>query len=63
MIKLDNGSFVRALIDGSGQDGLICEEASLSHSMDGIDIAVGYADDVVNDISYWGMVLQQRLVI
>ena len=56
MIKLDNGCFsAGALIDGSsGQDGIDMWEASLSHSMDGIDIAVGYADDVVNDISYWG---------
>ena len=56
MIKLDNGSFsAGAVIDGrSGQDGIDMWEASLSHSMDGIDIAVGYADDVVNDISYWG---------
>ena len=38
----------------SGQDGIDMWEASLSHSMDGIDIAVAYADDVVNDISYWG---------
>lgn len=56
MIKLDNGNFsAGAVIDGSsGQDGIDMWEASLSHSMDGIDIAVGYADDVVNDISYWG---------
>ena len=56
MIKLDNGSFsAGAVIDGSsGQDGIDMWEASLSHSMDGIDITLGYADDVVNDISYWG---------
>ena len=29
-------------------------EVTLDHSMNGIDVAVGYADDVVNDISYWG---------
>ena len=55
-IKLDNGSFsAMAIVDGStGQDGIDMWEASLSHSMEGIDISVGYADDVVNDISYWG---------
>ena len=55
-IKLDNGSFsAMAVVDGSaGQDGIDMWEASLSHSMEGIDISVGYADDVVNDISYWG---------
>ena len=41
-IKLDNGTFsAMAMVDGSS-------------GQDGIDVAVGYADDVVNDISYWG---------
>ena len=55
-IKLDNGMFsAMAMVDGSsGQDGIDMWETSLSHSMNGIDVAVGYADDVVNDISYWG---------
>ena len=55
-IKLDNGTFsAMAVVDGSsGQDGIDMYEATLSHSMNGIDVAVGYADDVVNDISYWG---------
>jgi len=55
-IKLDNGSFaVMGMVDGStGEDGLDLWEASLSHSVSGIDVAAGYADDVVNDISYWG---------
>ena len=55
-IKLDNGTLsVMAMVDGSsGQDGIDMWEASISHSMNGIDVAVGYADDVVNDISYWG---------
>ena len=55
-IKLDNGSLsVMAMVDGSsGQDGIDMWEGSLSHSMSGIDVSVGYADDVVNDISYWG---------
>ena len=55
-IKLDNGSFAAmAMIDGSsGQDGIDLWEASLSHTVSGIDVAAGYADDVVNDISYWG---------
>jgi len=55
-IKLDNGSFaVMAMVDGSsGEDGIDLWEASLSHSVSGIDVAAGYADDVVNDISYWG---------
>jgi len=55
-IKLDNGSFaVMAMVDGSsGQDGIDLWEASLSHSVSGIDVSAGYADDVVNDISYWG---------
>jgi hypothetical protein len=55
-IKLDNGSFaVMAMVDGSsGEDGIDLWEASLSHSVSGIDVSAGYADDVVNDISYWG---------
>ena len=55
-IKLDNGTLsAMAMVDGSsGQDGIDMWEASISHSMNGIDVAVGYADDVVNDISYWG---------
>ena len=55
-VKLDNGMFsAMAMVDGSsGQDGIDMWETSLSHSMNGIDVAVGYADDVVNDISYWG---------
>ena len=55
-IKLDNGSFaVMGMVDGStGEDGLDLWEASLSHSVSGIDVSAGYADDVVNDISYWG---------
>ena len=43
------------IIDGSsGEDGMDEWEVSYSHSMAGFDIAAGYADDVVNDISYWG---------
>ena len=43
------------IVDGaSGEDGMDQWEVSLSHSMSGIDIALGYSDDVVNDISYWG---------
>jgi len=55
-IKLDNGSFaVMGMVDGSsGEDGIDLWEASLSHSVSGIDVSAGYADDVVNDISYWG---------
>ena len=55
-IKLDNGSLsVMAMIDGSsGQDGIDMWEGTLSHSIMGADVSVGYADDVVNDISYWG---------
>ena len=55
-IKLDNGSFAAmAMVDGSsGQDGIDLWEASLSHSVSGVDVSAGYADDVVNDISYWG---------
>ena len=55
-IKLDNGSFsAMTMVDGStGQDGIDMWEASLSHSIMGADVAVGYSDDVVNDISYWG---------
>ena len=55
-IKLDNGTFsAMAMVDGStGQDGIDMWEASLSHEIMGADVSVGYADDVVNDISYWG---------
>jgi len=55
-IKLDNGSFsAMTMVDGSaGQDGIDMWEASLSHTIMGADVAVGYSDDVVNDISYWG---------
>ena len=55
-IKLDNGTLsAMAMVDGSsGQDGIDMYEVTLDHSMNGIDVAVGYADDVVNDISYWG---------
>ena len=43
------------IVDGSsGEDGMDEWEVSYSHSLQGIDVAVGYADDVVNDISYWG---------
>ena len=49
-IKLDNGMFsAMAMVDGSsGQDGIDMWETSLSHSMNGIDVAVGYADDVLS---------------
>ena len=55
-LKFDNGSFsAMTMVDGStGQDGIDMWEASLSHSIMGADVAVGYSDDVVNDISYWG---------
>jgi len=55
-IKIDNGSFAAmAMVDGSsGQDGIDVWEASLSHTISGIDLSAGYGDDVVNDISYWG---------
>ena len=55
-IKFDNGSFsAMTMVDGSaGQDGIDMWEASLSHTIMGADVAVGYSDDVVNDISYWG---------
>ena len=55
-IKLDNGTLsAMAMVDGStGQDGIDMWEASLSHEIMGADVSVGYADDVVNDISYWG---------
>jgi hypothetical protein len=55
-IKLNNGSLsVMAMIDGSaGQDGIDMWEGTISHSIMGADVSVGYADDVVNDISYWG---------
>ena len=43
------------IVDGpSGEDGMDEWEVSYSHSLQGIDVAVGYADDVVSDISYWG---------
>ncbi len=46
---------VMAVVDGSsGQDGIDEYEVTLSHTIMGTDISVGYADDVANDISYWG---------
>ena len=55
-VKLAVGPFeAMTIVDGqSGEDGMDEWEVSFAHSMSGIDIAVGYADDVVNDISYWG---------
>jgi len=55
-IKLDNGMIsAMAMVDGSaGKDGIDMWEGTLSHSIMGADVSVGYADDVVNDISYWG---------
>ena len=44
-----------AMVDGSsGQEGIDEYEVTLSHSLMGADVSIGYADDVVNDISYWG---------
>jgi len=44
-----------AIVDGSsGEDGIDEYEITLSANISGSDISVGYADDVVNDISYWG---------
>ena len=46
---------VMAVVDGSsGQEGIDEYEVTLSHSLMGADVSIGYADDVVNDISYWG---------
>ena len=46
---------VMAVVDGSsGQEGIDEYEVTLSHSRMGADVSIGYADDVVNDISYWG---------
>ena len=46
---------VMAVVDGSsGQEGIDEFEVTLSHSLMGADVSIGYADDVVNDISYWG---------
>ena len=46
---------VMAVVDGSsGQEGIDEYEVTLSHTLMGTDISVGYADDVANDISYWG---------
>lgn len=46
---------VMAVIDGSsGQDGIDEYEVTLSHTVMGTDVSIGYADDVANDISYWG---------
>ena len=50
-----SGLEAMTIVDGSsGEDGMDEWEVSYSHSLQGIDVAVGYADDVVNDISYWG---------
>ena len=46
---------VMAIVNGSsGQDGIDEYEVTLSHSMAGLDVSVGYADDVASDISYYG---------
>tara|TARA_Y100001963_G_C6773537_1_gene446151 strand:- start:53 stop:940 length:888 start_codon:yes stop_codon:yes gene_type:complete len=44
-----------AIVDGSsGEDGIDEYEITLSTTFNGSDISIGYADDVANDISYWG---------
>jgi len=44
-----------SIVDGSsGENGIDVWDVSYNHSMSGFDVAVGYADDIVNDISYWG---------
>jgi hypothetical protein len=55
-LKLSSGAIdVMGIVDGStGGDGIDEYEVTLSHSLQGIDLAVGYADDRVNSISYWG---------
>ena len=54
-IKLDNGTFsAMAIVDGqSGKSGIDMYEWGLSHSWNDISLSAGYADDRVNDISYW----------
>jgi hypothetical protein len=54
-IKLDNGTFsAMAIVDGqSGKSGVDMYEWGLSHSWNDINLSAGYADDRVNDISYW----------
>jgi len=42
------------IVDGSsGESGIDVWDLSVSHSIDDLNIAVGYTDDIVNDISYW----------
>ena len=54
-IKLDNGTFsAMAIVDGqSGKSGIDMYEWGLSHSWNDTSLSAGYADDRVNDISYW----------
>jgi len=54
-IKLDNGTFsAMAIVDGqSGKSGVDMYEWGVSHSWNDINLSAGYADDRVNDISYW----------
>ena len=39
---------------GAVADGIDEYEVTLSHTVMGTDVSIGYADDVANDISYWG---------
>lgn len=54
-IKLNNGTVsAMAMVDGSnGKNGVDVYEWNISHSIKDINLSGGYADDRVNDISYW----------
>jgi len=54
-IKISSGPVsAMGIVDGSsGESGIDVWDVSVSHSMSSIDMAVGYTDDIVNDISYW----------
>jgi len=54
-IKVSSGPIsAMGIVDGaSGESGIDVWDVSVSHSMSSIDMAVGYTDDIVNDISYW----------
>ena len=54
-VKVSSGPIsAMGIVDGSsGESGIDVWDLSVSHSIDNLNIAVGYTDDIVNDISYW----------
>ena len=54
-VKVSSGPIsAMGIVDGSsGESGIDVWDLSVSHSIDDLNLAVGYTDDLVNDISYW----------